>query len=228
MKKYGIFFLFLNVGCLVFAQNLRQSWVAGMHTSWVKAGADDTSVKLVSGGKIGYFLKYQRNYALSENTGIEASVALAETGGKVKNSLYGKRELPLGIAPYRLAKMKLAVYEVSTALSFYYTEKRFQIYAGVEPTLIFYATYQEKNVRKEPPTDPPPPSHGDDIESEIRQRFQVLHAKGLVGSRFAITPRYFVEASYHFPLHSITSFTVPKTAFQLRFTEAFLAIGFEE
>ncbi|MDY3317286.1 hypothetical protein PG630_08210 [Riemerella anatipestifer] len=108
--------IILLFSCTLNAQISEQNrnLVAGVSLSNISVNFDDaTSLELVSGKKLGYFIGFTKNYNISDKYFLDARIKFSEAGGTIKNSTYFiKTKFPNDLEKYRNALLKIAVYQI--------------------------------------------------------------------------------------------------------------------
>ncbi|MDY3547002.1 outer membrane beta-barrel protein [Riemerella anatipestifer] len=197
--------------------------VAGVSLSNISVNFDDaTSLKLISGRKLGYFIGFTKNYNISDKYFLDARIKFSETGGTVKNSTYFiKTKFPNDLEKYRNALLKIAVYQIAIETNIGIQTNRVRIYGGLQPSLIIFGRYKENHLKS---IEGKPSEEGKDIKTnEIKNNINLFNIKAQTGITVNVSKNYFIDMSYHFGLHKIASINAFNNS--LNFNQSIIQIG---
>ncbi|MBT0549623.1 outer membrane beta-barrel protein [Riemerella anatipestifer] len=217
--------IILLFSCTLNAQISEQNrnLVAGVSLSNISVNFDDaTSLKLISGRKLGYFIGFTKNYNISDKYFLDARIKFSETGGTVKNSTYFiKTKFPNDLEKYRNALLKIAVYQIAIETNIGIQTNRVRIYGGLQPSLIIFGRYKENYLKS---IEGKPSEEGKDIKTnEIKNNINLFNIKAQTGITVNVSKNYFIDMSYHFGLHKITSINAFNNS--LNFNQSIIQIG---
>ncbi|MEJ8597257.1 outer membrane beta-barrel protein [Riemerella anatipestifer] len=220
-----LFFIILFFSFGFKAQYFKQNRAifAGASLSNVIINFDDTtSLKLVSGKKLGYFIGFTKNYNISDKYFLNARVKFSETGGTVKNSTYFiKTKFPNDLEKYRNALLKISIYQIAIETSVGVQTNHIRIYGGLQPSLIVFGIYKENHLKS---IEGKPSEEGKDIiTNEIKNNINLFNIKAQAGITVNISKNYFIDMSYHFGLHKVASIKAFNNS--LNFNQSIIQIG---
>ncbi|MRM82419.1 outer membrane beta-barrel protein [Riemerella anatipestifer] len=197
--------------------------VAGVSLSNISVNFDGaTSLKLISGRKLGYFIGFTKNYNISDKYFLDARIKFSETGGTVKNSTYFiKTKFPNDLEKYRNALLKIAVYQIAIETNIGIQTNRVRIYGGLQPSLIIFGRYKENYLKS---IEGKPSEEGKDIKTnEIKNNINLFNIKAQTGITVNVSKNYFIDMSYHFGLHKVASINTFNNS--LNFNQSIIQIG---
>ncbi|AKP68666.1 outer membrane beta-barrel protein [Riemerella anatipestifer] len=217
--------IILLFSCTLNAQISEQNrnLVAGVSLSNISVNFDGaTSLKLISGRKLGYFIGFTKNYNISDKYFLDARIKFSETGGTVKNSTYFiKTKFPNDLEKYRNALLKIAVYQIAIETNIGIQTNRVRIYGGLQPSLIIFGRYKENYLKS---IEGKPSEEGKDIKTnEIKNNINLFNIKAQTGITVNVSKNYFIDMSYHFGLHKIASINAFNNS--LNFNQSIIQIG---
>ncbi|MDY3318529.1 outer membrane beta-barrel protein [Riemerella anatipestifer] len=221
--KLFLITLFFSFGfkAQYFKQN--RAIFAGSSLSNIIVNFDDaTSLELVSGKKLGYFIGFTKNYNISDKYFLDARIKFSETGGTIKNSIYFvKTKFPNDLEKYRNALLKISVYQIAIETNIGIRSRYISIYGGLQPSLIIFGAYKEnylKSIEKQPFE-----ATGSINSNEIKNNINLFNIKAQVGTTVNISRNYFIDMSYHFGLHKVASINTFNNS--LSFNQSIIQIG---
>ncbi|MDY3529383.1 outer membrane beta-barrel protein [Riemerella anatipestifer] len=217
--------IILLFSCTLNAQISEQNrnLVAGVSLSNISVNFDDaTSLKLISGRKLGYFIGFTKNYNISDKYFLDARIKFSETGGTIKNSIYFiKTKFPDDLEKYRNALLKISVYQIAIEANIGIRSRYISIYGGLQPSLIIFGRYKENYLKS---IEGKPSEEGKDIKTnEIKNNINLFNIKAQTGITVNVSKNYFIDMSYHFGLHKITSINTFNNS--LNFNQSIIQIG---
>ncbi|MCO7318818.1 outer membrane beta-barrel protein [Riemerella anatipestifer] len=218
-------FIILFISCGLKAQYFKQNRTifAGASLSNIIVNFDDaTSLKLVSGKKLGYFIGVTKNYNISDKYFLDARIKLSETGGTIKNSTYFiKTKFPNDLEKYRNALLKISIYQIAIETNIGIQSKYISIYGGLQPSLVVFGIYKENHLQS---IERKPSEEGKDIKTnEIRNNINLFNIKAQAGITVNVSKNYFIDMSYHFGLHKVASINAFNNS--LNFNQSIIQIG---
>ncbi|VDH02656.1 outer membrane beta-barrel protein [Bergeyella zoohelcum] len=192
--------------------------------STLKVSSNFTDTQLVSDKKKGYFIAFGNKYILNRQWSAEAKIKLSETGGKVSNSTFFiKNQLPYDLEKYRNADIRLAIYQLGAEINALYHYSSLAFYAGIQPSVIFFVSYKERNVKKKQNNGGNSISMEESVVGNDDKKINILSVKGQIGSMYSFTPKWYLQLGYHFNITNMVTvllnnnwrFSFNETVYQL-------------
>lgn len=64
------------------------------------------------------------------------------------STFFIKNQLPYDLEKYRNADIRLSIYQLGAEINALYHYSSLAFYAGIQPSVIFFVSYKERNVKK--------------------------------------------------------------------------------
>lgn len=205
--KYCFWFLLIFSHFVGQDKNRKTFVEAGTNISNIKISTSElTSLKLVSGNAFGYYIAVGKNYAISEAWSFNTKINISQTGGNIQNSAFFiNQKLPDYLEKYKNAELKLSLYQTSIEGNFLYNTDKFQLYAGIQPSLIFYGIYKELGVKNIPNKGG---NIGNPSNGGEKIKINTFSLRGQLGLLYPFHPKFFAIIGYHFGITDSASFRV--------------------
>lgn len=205
--KYCFWFLLIFSHFVGQDKNRKFSVEAGTNISNIKISTREfASLQLVSGNALGYYMAVGKNYTISEDWSFNTKINISQTGGNIQNSAFFiNKKIPDYLEKYKNAELKLSLYQTSIEGNFLYNSDKFQLYAGIQSSLIFYGIYKEFgviNIPNEGGNTGNPSNGGEKI------KINTFSLRGQFGFLYPIHPKFFAIIGYYFGITDSASFRV--------------------
>lgn len=227
--KYFIFVIYVLFITNLYGQKNKNNYFIelGANSSHFFAFSDISSIQLLSGNKLGYYVGAGKIYRKSEQWDISFLVKLSETGGKVENNTHLiKQKFSPDIEKYRNATIKLSLYRLSTDINLNYNIDKSSIYAGLQPSVLFFGVYKEIGIV--PNNNGQVPVGGgisDEEASRIRKNINIFQLKYQIGLKYKLSSQYSLNISYYTDLVNNLSVYIPLIKSDIRFRQSTIQLG---
>ncbi|MCK0201626.1 outer membrane beta-barrel protein [Ornithobacterium rhinotracheale] len=232
--KYFIssIFCLLSISNLYGQENKNSYFMElGANSSHLFAFSDISSLQLLSGNKLGYYVGVGKIYGMSKQWDISVLAKLSETGGKIENTTYFiKQKFNKDIEKYRNATIKVSLYRLSSDINLNYNIDKTSIYTGLQPSILFFGVYKELSTTSDDGDVPGGGGSGggipnDDEVSRIRKNINIFQLRYQIGVKYKLSSKYSVNLSYYTDLINNLSLYVPEIKNEIRFRQSTVQLG---